>query len=182
MTGRGTLLAAVLLGLAIPAQAHRLDEYLQAATIAVAADRVEVQLRLTPGADIADTVITGIDRDGDGAVSEAEWEIYATGVREDLLLEADGVALPLRPVDAGFAEIGRMKQGEATILLVFQADLPPANGRRSLTFGNRHQSGMAVYMVNALVPRDPAVRILGQHRSPDQSSWRLDFMVAGRGN
>lgn len=180
MTGRGFLLAALLL--AAPAEAHRLDEYLQAATIAIAPDGVELHLRLTPGAEVADTVIAGIDQDGDGALSQTEWTDYAGAVQRDLSLAADGQPLPLRLTAAQFAEVGAVKAGEAVIELDFAADLPPANGPRILTFENRHQNGIAVYMVNALVPRDPAVHVLGQHRSPDQSSWRLDFTTEAPGN
>ncbi|RWR30360.1 hypothetical protein D2T31_08035 [Sinirhodobacter populi] len=180
MTGRGIVLAALLL--AAPAGAHRLDEYLQAATIAVAPDGVELHLRLTPGAEVAGTVIAGIDRDGDGALSRAEWAEYATQVQRDLSLAADGQPLPLHLTAVRFAEVDAVKAGEAVIELDFTADLPPANGPRILTFENRHRDGIAVYMVNALIPRDPSVRILGQHRSPDQSSWRLDFTTEAPGN
>lgn len=182
MTARRFLLAAVLLALAVPAQAHRLDEYLQAATIAVARDGVELYLRLTPGAEVADTVIAGIDRDRDGTLSQAEWDDYAANVQKDLSLEADGGTLPLQLTRAQFADIGQVKAGEGVILLDFAADLPPANSARSLTFENRHQGDIAVYMVNALAPRDPDIRVLRQHRSPDQSSWRLDFIARSSGN
>ncbi|MCX8999693.1 hypothetical protein NOF55_21545 [Rhizobiaceae bacterium BDR2-2] len=177
MTAQRLLLAAVLLALAVPARAHRLDEYLQAATVAVARERVELHLRLTPGAEVADAVIARIDRDSDGTLSQAEWDGYAAAIQTDLSLEADGSTLPLRLTRAQFADIGQVKEGEAAILLDFAADLPPASGPRSLTFENRHQGGIAVYMVNALAPRDPGIRILRQHRSPDQSSWRLDFVT-----
>ncbi|QIB36471.1 hypothetical protein [Ancylobacter pratisalsi] len=177
MTARGIALAVALFGFVTPASAHRLDEYLQAATIAVASDRVELHLRLTPGAEVADAVIAGIDSDGDGALSQVEWDSYAAGVREELSLEADGSALPLQLTGGSFADVNQIRRGEAAILLDFEANLPPANGPRSLTFENRHRSGIAVYMVNALSPHDPAIRILSQHRSPEQSSWRLDFVV-----
>lgn len=140
MSVRGIMLAAALLGLAAPASAHRLDEYLQAATIAVASDRVELHLRLTPGAEVADMFVAGIDRDGDGVLSRAEWEDYATEVQRNLSLEADGTALSLRLTGASFADVDQVKQGEAAILLDFAADLPTANGPRSLTFESRHRA------------------------------------------
>ena len=40
---------AILLLAGTPASAHRLDEYLQATTISVEKDRVQAQIRLTPG-------------------------------------------------------------------------------------------------------------------------------------
>ncbi|MCD9026869.1 hypothetical protein LDO26_01395 [Luteimonas sp. BDR2-5] len=181
MTAPKALLAAFVFALALAAQAHRLDEYLQAATVAVASDRVALHLRLTPGVEVADAVIAGIDRDGNGVLSQAEWADYAAGVQADLHLEADGAPLPLRLTGARFADATRMRQGEATILLDFEADLPRADGPRSLVFENRHRRDIAVHLVNALAPRDPAVRILGQRRSPDQSSWRLDFVLESPG-
>ena len=53
MKARLTLVVVVFCWLATPAFAHRLDEYLQATTIAVEKDRLVLQLRLTPGVAVA---------------------------------------------------------------------------------------------------------------------------------
>ena len=42
---------------------------------------------------------------------------------------------------------------------------------------NRHQSAIAVYLVNCLVSDDPAVRVVAQDRNYTQSSYRLDYAV-----
>ena len=84
-----------------PAFAHRVDEYLQATTIAVEQDRVLVQLRLTPGIEVFPTVLALIDTDRDGAVSEARAaRVRRAGARSDLSLSVDGVRLPLRLVSS----------------------------------------------------------------------------------
>ena len=48
------------------ASAHVLDQYLQVAQIEIAPDGVRVNLRLTPGAQVADRIIGMIDVDRDG--------------------------------------------------------------------------------------------------------------------
>jgi hydrogenase/urease accessory protein HupE len=73
-----------------------------------------------------------------------------------------------------------MRNGVGDIALAFSADLPPGGATHKLTFENRHESAIAVYLVNALLPRDPVVRILGQGRNYNQSVYRLDFSLDGR--
>ena len=64
-----TLLIAAWLGTAGPACAHRLDEYLQATTVAVTRGHVVLRVRLTPGVAVAPAVLAQIDANGDGALS-----------------------------------------------------------------------------------------------------------------
>ena len=62
-------LVALLSGLAPTASAHRLNEYLQATTIALAPDHLTLHLRLTPGTDVAPQVLGSLDTNHDGALS-----------------------------------------------------------------------------------------------------------------
>lgn len=174
---RALLAVLLLLGLASPASAHRLDEYLQATTIALQKDRVELRLHLTPGVDVVPKVLASIDSDGDGRLSAAEQHAYAQQVRGNLLLTVDGSPRPLRLASSSFPPVETMRRGLGDMLLVFRADMPVGAATHSLQLRNRHESGIAVYLVNTLEPRDPAVRILGQDRNYNQSSYRLDFSV-----
>jgi hypothetical protein len=72
------LAGAVLAG--ATASAHRRDELLQAARIAIDPTRVELQLDLTPGIEVADDLIADIDRDGDGVLSADEKRGYVAHV------------------------------------------------------------------------------------------------------
>ena len=83
-------LIGVCLGLAAPLRAHRLDEYLQAARISVAADRVTLELDLTPGVAIAPAVLAMIDTDRNGELSPAESDAYARSVIDGVALKVDG--------------------------------------------------------------------------------------------
>src|SRR5215213_2131486 len=63
----GTLLAAIA-----DVSAHRRDEYLQAARLAIEPTGIRLELSLTPGIAVADAVLRDIDVDGDHALSAAE--------------------------------------------------------------------------------------------------------------
>jgi hypothetical protein len=69
----------MLLWFGTPSSAHRLDEYLQAAMLSLEKDRVQVQLRLTPGVAVFPFIVSIIDTDSDGAISIGEQRAYAAG-------------------------------------------------------------------------------------------------------
>jgi HupE / UreJ protein len=73
-----------------------------------------------------------------------------------------------------------MRQGIGEIHITFIADLPRGGADRTLTYENHHQSRLAAYLVNCLVPRDKNIRITGQNRNEDQSFYQLDFVDADR--
>jgi nickel/cobalt transporter (NicO) family protein len=162
------------------ASAHRRDEYLQAARIAIEPDRVELQLDLTPGIALADRVIGGIDRDGDGAISSTESAAYATRVEHDVRLELDGRALPTRLTGNQPAAVEAMRNGEGTLSLRWLAALPPvASGVHRLRLVNGHRPEMSVYLANVLVPSSDRVIVTAQDRDVDQRQLTVTFEVKG---
>ncbi len=156
--------------------AHRRDEYLQAARLAIEPDRVELQLDLTPGIALADRVIAEIDRDRDGVVSDAETRAYASAVQQDLALDLDGHGLPLALRESRAATAESMSKGEGTLQLRWQAALPPlADGTHRLTFRNRHHNDIGVYLANVLVPASDRVGVTAQDRDVDQREFTVDY-------
>ena len=173
-------LAAAFIALAAaPVGAHRLDEYLQATLISIDKDQIRAEIRLTPGIAVFTSVLRTIDTDSDGVISEREGRAYAERVLRDLSLSVDGRRLPLRLVSTGFPEIQDMREGLGEIRIEFTAVMSGAGGRRKLIFENRHQSAIAAYLVNCLVPRDPDIRIIAQNRNYQQSFYQLDYEQAG---
>lgn len=165
----------VLLLLAAPAHAHRLDEYLQAATISLEKDRVSALLRLTPGVQVFPAVMAGMDTDHDGVLSPAEQQAYARRVLYDLSLTLDGTRLQPRLISADFPDIEQMKQGMGEIVLVFEAELPSGGSNRKLRIENHHQPAISVYLMNCLVPGDPDIRVTLQTRNYEQSVYQIDY-------
>jgi hypothetical protein len=178
MKPRLAVAVAILLLAVAPASAHRLDEYLQATTIALEKDRVQAQLRLTPGVAVFRRVLSIIDTDADGIISEAEQQAYATRVLDDLSLTIDGNHLRLELVSVNYPSLDEMKEGRGEIQLEFTAGVPGGGPDRRLIFENHHQSRIAAYLVNCLVPRDPDIRITAQNRNYRQSFYQLDYVQA----
>jgi hypothetical protein len=172
--------AAVIAALAItPARAHRLDEYLQGTLISIEKSRVQAQITLTPGVAVFPLLLATIDIDRDGTISDGEKRAYAARVLHDLSLSIDGRPLTPRLVSARFPTIDDMKEGRGEIRIEFDSDLPSGGAGRKLVLQNHHQSGIAAYQVNCLVPRDPDIKVVAQKRNYTQSFYELDYQQAG---
>jgi len=68
-----------------------------------------------------------------------------------------------------------MREGLGEIQIEFTVELAGGGAERKIIFANRHESGMSVYLVNCLVPRDPEIRIVAQSRNENQSVYELDY-------
>jgi hypothetical protein len=175
----GLTAAAILLLAGTPAFAHRLDEYLQGTIISIEKNRVEATIALTPGVSVFAGLIADIDTDGNGVISAVEQRAYASRVLRDLTLKIDGEPLELQLLSMRFPAMEEMREGRGEIQIEFSANLPPGGPKRRLVFENYHKSLIAAYQVNCLVPRDPDIRILTQHRNYPQSFYEVEFEQAG---
>jgi len=171
--------ALIFLSSVTPGLGHRLDEYLQATTISVKKDRVDAQIRLTPGIAVLPIVLAGIDTNGDGLLSQDEQHAYAVRVLRDVSFTIDGARLAPRLISAKFPGMEDLREGQGEIQLDVAVDLPGGGAHRRLVFENHHQPAIAAYMVNGLVPRDPDIRMKTQDRNYQQSFYQLDYVQAG---
>ena len=179
--GRSTSLAIALataVAASLAVSAHRRDEYLQAARLAVEPGRVELELDLTPGIAIADATIADLDADRDGVLSEVEKRAYAHRVFGALVLELDGVALRMDREAMTFPDLNDFRRGEGTIQLRAAAALArQADGDHHVSFRNANRPDGSVYLANALVPASNRVMITGQRRDPAQRELTIDFVL-----
>ena len=174
--GRLTLLLALL---ALPAVvfAHREDQYLQAALVAIEPSGVRLQINLTPGVAVAEQVIALIDRDRDGAISQSEAAVYAESLKRDLTLRVDGRMLALKLTASECGPPEELRSGAAVIQMDFSAPIGPlAAGTHRLTFENRHSSRISVYLINAARPRFATIEIIKQKRNGNQSTGEIEFI------
>jgi len=180
---RGGLLAAagaaaVILA-PVPAQAHRLDEYLQATRVAIARDRVDLEIDLTPGATIAASIAAEIDTDQDGRFSPAEGEAYARAALASITLSADGRPLAVTLDDRNLPDRAAMLEGLGTIRLRASAPMPRASGDdHTVEYVNSFRRASSVYLANTMVPADPALTIRSQARDPLQQRLTVTYAVA----
>ena len=178
MTGKLAVAAALVLAVSGSMRAHRLDEYLQATILSLTKDHVGVSMRLVPGVAVAPAVLASIDTNRDGIISPAEREAYARRVLRDVSLSIDGHRLIPSLVSVAFRCMEQMKEGLGEIQIEFRAGLPPGDSHRRLVFENHHQSRMAAYLMNCLVPGDRNLRIVAQNRNENQSLYELEYVQA----
>jgi len=172
------LTAAIALLSFTQASAHRRDEYLQAARIAIAPARVDIELDLTPGIALASNVVGEIDRDRDGNVAGSEAIEYAARVLGEIRLEVDGRPMPLELVEHRFPTVSAMSEGEGTIQIRLSVAVPPlAAGGHRVLYRNDHRPDVAVYLANALVPSSQRVAVQAQRRSVDQRDIVIEYAL-----
>jgi len=166
----------VLLGASI--EAHRLDEYLQAARVDLDSTRVEVRLALTPGVDVADAIVREIDVDRDGVLSQREQAAYVTRVLEAVHLDVDGHTARLHPTSSRFPAAADLKGGEGTITIRADAGIPPLRpGTHRVYVRNAYHAEIGAYLSNALVPRTKQIAVKAQQRNANQSELSIDYVV-----
>jgi len=179
--GKGTAVALALTAAAVlsgVATAHRRDEYLQAARLAVEPGRVELELDLTPGIAVSDATIADVDRDRNGVLSEQEKRAYVGRVLDAVVLELDGRSLHVEPTGSTFPGFNDFRRGEGTIRIRSAVALPHhVAGDHQLSFRNTNQREGSVYLANALVPNSNRVTITAQRRDPAQRTLTIDYAL-----
>jgi hypothetical protein len=167
--------AALLMALATPAHAHRLDELLQSATLRVTPERVALHLRLVPGVNVAQQMWENIDLDHDGDISLAEQQTYVRQVLADTVLRIDDESVAPEVVAAWFPIQADVKKGIGQISLSFQVRHVFAKGAHQVALTLRHCRAFSVYLVNTLAPVGDDIQITSQRRSADQADYELNF-------
>lgn len=170
---------ALLMGaLAADVGAHRKDEYLQAARIALDPQRVLIELSLTPGVAVAGTVLADVDRDRSGTISADEAKAYAEVVRKEIRLEVDGSPLSTELVNSRFPPVESIRRGEGAITLRFAAAVPSlSTGPHHLLYRNHHRGEIAAYLANVLLPESASISISAQKRDVAQRQLVIDYVL-----
>lgn len=168
-----------LLTLSSAAFAHRLNEYLVATTINLSGNKVQLEVRLTPGVAVAADVLKDIDRNNDHQLSPAEQQAYVTRLAHDLSFTLDGRSMLLQPVAFTFPTVEAIKLGIGDIIVEFEAAIFPTEpSSHHLEIKNTHEPTIAVYLVSCLLPVNAGIHVDHQTRNADQSDYQLDFTIS----
>jgi hypothetical protein len=164
-------LALLVMGLAGVADAHRLDEYLQATLISVTPDGIDLEIQLTPGVAMLPAWMTVIDEDRDGRISLREERAYVDRVAREVELRVDGVPAPLSLVESNFPTLDAMREGLGTIVIKLRTALRG----HELRFENRHLPQVSAYLVNCLADPSNALVVGRQRRDEAQRSIAFEY-------
>ena len=173
----GFVLASMLLVIgATSLSAHRRDELLQAVRIGVAADRLELEMSLTPGMAVADEVVRTIDRDSNGVLSAEEQRHHAALVMAATELRIDGRIVTMEAGTPTYPLPAELHDGDRSIELRSTATFPElSSGRHQIAFTNSYRTDISVYLANALEPDSEQIVIASQRRDPEQRTLVIDF-------
>jgi hypothetical protein len=176
-SARGIVLASMLLVIgATSLSAHRRDELLQAVRIGVAADRLELEMSLTPGMAVADEVIRAIDRDRNGLLSAEEQDSYSALVMAATEIRIDGRIVNMAAEMSTYPLPAELHDGDRSIELRSAATFPTlSSGRHEIAFTNSYRTDISVYLANALKPDSEQIVIASQRRDPAQRTLVIDF-------
>src|SRR5262249_15193342 len=117
-------------------------------------------------------------------ITPVEGDRYGRAVIKQLALAIDNEALKLQFQDATFDPVPELRSGTGNIRLNVRAPLRTIQlGEHVVSFENRHQPELSVYLLNAVLPKTMAIRILKQERNENQSSGKIHFLFepAARG-
>jgi hypothetical protein len=166
----------ILLGWHTRAQAHQLDEYLQATLVAIAPGEIRLQINLTPGVAVAEQVLNLIDQNRDGVISTNETAAYVALVKRDLVVQLDWNEVELNLASSYFPGPEELRTGCGIIQMEFSVKPRELSaGAHKLTLTNRHQPVAGAYLINAAKPASAAVQVTAQKRNPNQSQGEIAF-------
>jgi len=160
-----------------PSFAHRLDELFQAARVTIQAERVVVDLDLTPGIQVAPQLIDLLDANGDEHLSAIEGLNFAREVIRQSALSVDGTVLPLGVSAHDEPAVAVLRGGGGVIHVQAQAPLHSAvsGGSHVVRYRNGFDPGWSLYAANATLPTDQRIVIRGQERYEDQRELAIRF-------
>ena len=140
----GLVALLAVLGAAIPASAHRLDEYLQALRVDVRADGIVVELDLTPGANLAADVVAALDTNADAAIDPSEADAYVSSVMGSLEASVDDRRVALDLVGRTVPSLEEVRRGTGVISLVARDDFDKSSGGHRLSQTNVYRKDDSV--------------------------------------
>jgi hypothetical protein len=161
------------------ADAHVLDEYLQATLVDIEPNVVRLKITLTPGVDVADPILALMNPNRDDVISATEAAHYVELLKRDLTVRLDGRELELKLTASSFPEPAELRTGRGIVQIEFSvAPGAMSADEHTLTIENRHLPSASVYLANATRPTSDAIRIIRQDRNQNQSSVEIAFAYA----
>ena len=178
VTTAGLIALLVAIGSAVPASAHRLDEYLQALRVDLRADGIVLELDLTPGAHLAADLVATLDANADRAIDVAEADAYVASVLRSLELSVDDHRVGLDLISRTIPSMDEVREGSGVISLVARADVDQPSGRHRVRVSNGFRPDVGAYLANALRPDSRAITIASQLRDSRQQTLTIDYVAS----
>jgi hypothetical protein len=163
---------------AFAAQAHPLDEVIQAAYVTLAPGEVQLDLEIQPGSLVAAGIARTVDANGDGRISDGEARAYAERVLKASSLTLDSVAAPLRLRSVRAPSYANLARGD--ILHIYAvAPRRMRAGAAALRYANRYAPLKSQCQANVFLSLGGGwgFRVDSQTHSPDGRQLDVAYHV-----
>ena len=176
MAGLAGLLLALLPG---RAEAHPVDEVVQAAYLTLAPGAVRLELDITPGSNVAGALLHVLDANADRTIAAAEARGYARRVLRQSTLTLDGVAVSWTLNEVNVPSYQSFETGSGTISIHAVAERPDSPGPHVLSYRNDHHPAASLPMANVfLLPGEGwQYRVVSQQRTDDGREITVSYNV-----
>ncbi|WP_424952005.1 hypothetical protein [Deinococcus sp.] len=162
------------------AGAHPVDEVVQGAYLTLTPGKVLLELDLTPGSQVAGTLLGALDANGDGKASDAEGRAYAAKVLARSTLTVGGAAVPWTLDTVTVPPLNILRIGGDTLKIYASAKRPDAVGAQTLSYHNRYQPARSQWIANVFL--QPAggwqYAVTGQQHSADGQQLTVKYTVS----
>ncbi len=133
-------------------KAHPVNELLEGAYVTLTPDAINLELDLTPGEQVSAKLLSQLDPNQDGRVSELEAHNFAQQVIKATILKWDGQPKTWTLERVIVPPYSNLTLGGDTVKIYAKSKLSVPNGVTSgahtLLFNNLYQLGPSRYMVN----------------------------------
>jgi hypothetical protein len=145
-----TIAAAALVLALLPmrAEAHPVDEVVQGAYITLAPGVVRLELDITPGTEVSDSVLRAIDANRDKTISNTEARAYAERVLKLSVLTLDGAPAAWTIENLVVPAYDALRAESDTLKIYAVASRPERSRPRRLAYLNWYEPGKSNCIAN----------------------------------
>jgi len=161
------------------AGSHPVDEVVQGAYLTLVPGALRLELNLTAGTEVANTVLASLDMNADQRITEAEARAYAQGVLERSSITLDGVRVSWTLENVRVPPYRNLQLGTDTIKIYAVDERPDRSGAHTLSYHNQYQPAKSQWTANVFL--EPGAgwqyQVSGQRRSDDGQQLTVNYVA-----
>ncbi len=161
------------------AGAHPVDEVVQGAYLTLAPGVVRLELEITPGPQVADSVLKVLDANANGTITNTEARAYAVKVLKQSTLKLNDVAAVWTLDRVEVPPYRNLTIGSDTLKIYATARRTDTAGAQTLSYQNRYQPAKGQWTANVFLLPGAGWQygVTGQTRSNDGQQLAVNYTV-----
>jgi hypothetical protein len=164
------------------ATAHPVDEVVQGAYLTLAPGEVRLELDVTPGAEVADSLLRSLDADADHHITDAESQAFAERVLKQSTFSIDGRTVSWRFDRVSVPPYQNLNQLGDTLKIYAVTTREDRTGSHTLIYDNRYRPAKSQCIANIFLQPGKGWRyqVASQQHSDDGRQLTVRYTVIGQ--